>query len=247
MKAYLSSLKDKRRNMDSQLLKLKGEKGKLGRKIDEQKKEIQTLMKKASAAKKQSDPRLQARMNLNARKASRRGMSSMKLSDLYLKLEALYKKMDKMHYYSGIMVEDIADQIDMIETERKAIHASYSVMKSAQSIISGSSSEAEMFDRALEFVADDLGNKVGEMERFMDVSQNFIDGVDLDNQIFEEEGLNMLEEWEKGNALNFIDGGDIDYLEVISSQMNNSNAEPIELEKKIKEPLKELKNKNFFK
>lgn len=250
MKAYLSSLKDKRRDMNTQLLKLKGEKGKLGRKIEDQKEEIQNLMRKASAAKKQVDPRLQAMMSLNARKASRRGKSTMKLTDLYLKLEALYSKMDKMHYYSGIMVEDIADQIDMIESERKAIYASYSVMKSAQNIIAGNSSEAEMFDRALEFVADDLGAKVGEMERFMDISQNFINGVDLDNQIFEEEGLNMLEEWESGNALNFIDGGNIDYLEIINSRMNNQKGEPVLLSREMDEEPKELKSKsdkNFFK
>jgi len=251
MKVYLSSLKDKRRNMNTQLLKLKGEEGKLARKITDQKEEIQTLMRKASAAKKQSDPRLQARMNLNAKKASRRGKSTMKLSDLLNKIKTLYSKMDKMHYYSGIMVEDIADQIDMIETERKAIHASYSVMKSAQNIIAGNSSEADLFDRALEFVADDLGAKVGEMERFMDISQNFINGVDLDNQIFEEEGLFMLEEWEKGNTLNFIDGNNIDYLDVINSQMNDAKPEPIVLSRDIQEAPKRLKksskDKNFFK
>lgn len=246
MKSYLSSLRDKRRDMNSQLLKLNGEKGKLARKIEEQKEEIQTLMRKASAARQQEDPRLKARMNLNARKASRRGKSTLKLTDLYVKLEKLYIKMDKMYYYSGIMVEDIADQIDLIETERKAIHAGYSVMKSAQNIIAGNSTEAEMFDRALEYVADDLGSKVGEMERFMDISQNFIDGVDLDNQIFEEEGLAMLEEWESGNALNFIDGGNIDYLEVINSQMGGNQAEPMQLERTTNTQKTE-KNKTFFK
>lgn len=228
MRAYVSSLKDKRGNMNTQLLKLKAEKGKLERKIQESEQEIRTLMQKASAASKQDDPRLKARMSLNARKASRRKTSTLKLSDLLNKMIALYDKMEKMYYYSGIMVEDIEDQIDTIEAERKAIHASYSVMKSAQSIIAGNSSEAELFDRALEYVADDLGAKVGEMERFMDISQNFIDGVDLDNQVFEEEGLLMLEEWENGNQLNFLNDGSTNYLHVIDSHMMNQNQpEPI--------------------
>jgi hypothetical protein len=35
------------------------------------------------------------------------------------------------------------------------------------------------------------------MERFMDLSENFMRSVDLQNGIFEEEGLKMLEKWEK--------------------------------------------------
>jgi len=50
---------------------------------------------------------------------------------------------------------------------------------------------------ALEAVADDVSKKVGEMERFMDMSSSFMDSVDLQNGIFEEEGMKMLEKWEK--------------------------------------------------
>ena len=54
-----------------------------------------------------------------------------------------------------------------------------------------------MFDMALEAIADDVSQKVGEMERFMEMSSNFMDSVDLQNGVFEEEGLAMLEKWEK--------------------------------------------------
>jgi len=254
MKAYVSSLRDKRADMNNQLLKLKREKGKLERKIDESKAEVNTLMRKASAAKAKDDVRLKALMNANARKASRRKSTAIKLTELLNKMNALYIKMEQMYFYSGIMVDDIKDQIETIEFERNAIHASHSVMKSAQSIISGNSSEAELFDKALEHVADDLGAKVGEMERFMDISQNFIDGVDLDNQVFEEEGLLMLEEWEAGNGLDFLNDGNTDYLQVIKTQMKGQ-PEPVILMSNHQQsnnfPPKQLEqssgDKNFFK
>jgi hypothetical protein len=53
-----------------------------------------------------------------------------------------------------------------------------------------------MFDQALEAVADDVSQKVGEMERFMDMSESFMNSIDLQNGIFEEEGMKMLEQWE---------------------------------------------------
>ena len=89
------------------------------------------------------------------------------------------------------------DQVEVKEQERKAIHASHSAMKSAMSIISGDKDQRAMFDMALEAIADDVSQKVGEMERFMDMSSSFMDSVDLQNGVFEEEGMKMLEKWEK--------------------------------------------------
>ena len=83
------------------------------------------------------------------------------------------------------------------EQEHKAIKASHSAMKSAMSIMSGDPDKRAMFDAAMENIADDVANKVGEMERFMEMSANFMDSVDLQNGVFEEEGLQMLEKWEQ--------------------------------------------------
>ncbi|MEL7020266.1 MAG: hypothetical protein AAGK47_01540, partial [Bacteroidota bacterium] len=103
----------------------------------------------------------------------------------------------KMYENSEILVEDIQDQVAVKEQERKAIHASTSAMKSAMSIISGDPDKRATFDMAMEAIADDVASKVGEMERFMEMSSNFMDSVDLQNGVFEEEGLRMLEKWEQ--------------------------------------------------
>jgi len=252
MKTYVSELNNKRSKMNGLLGKLKQEIGKLKRDIKDNKTEISTLMTKASVASKSEDKRMQARTNLNTRKAARRQNSTMKLVDLLIKVEGLYKKMDKMYYYSGIMIEDVDDQVETIERERKVIHASYGVMKHAQSIIAGDDNKAQMFDRALDFVVEDLGAKMGEMERFMDLSQNFMDGVDLDNEVFEMEGLAMLEAWEGQDTLNFLNQGSVDYLEVIDAKMHadNEKPEPVLVDKTPTntQPLKqkEMGKTNFF-
>lgn len=63
-----------------------------------------------------------------------------------------------------------------------------------------------MFDQALESIADDVANKVGEMERFMEMSSKFMDSIDLQNGVFEEEGLKMLEKYEHESSLLLMDG-----------------------------------------
>lgn len=136
-------------------------------------------------------------MILKSRKAGRLKESNMKLEDLYQKMEVLYRVLRKMYENSEIMLEDIQDQVMVKDQERQAIRASHSAMKSAMSIISGNADKRAVFDQALEAIADDVSSKVGEMERFMEMSENFMQSVDLQNGVFEEEGLRMLEKWEK--------------------------------------------------
>jgi hypothetical protein len=180
--------------MNQQISKLKGQMINLKTIIDNNKKQIQNDLNLASKAKETDK---QAMMVLKARKAGRLQESNMKLDDLYKKMEILYRVLGKMYENSEIMLEDIKDQVVVKEQERKAIRASHSAMRSAMNIMNGDKDQRQMFDMAMESITDDVSQKVGEMQRFMEVSSNFMDSIDLQNGVFEEEGLNMLEKWEK--------------------------------------------------
>ena len=78
---------------------------------------------------------------------------------------------------------------------------------------------------ALEAMAEDVGQKVGEMERFMDMSKNFMDGIDLQNGVFEEEGMAMLQKWEK-EGVSFLLGGE---KNKIVANVNNNASEVLDL------------------
>jgi predicted nucleic acid-binding Zn-ribbon protein len=194
LKSYVESLQDNLRKMNKQVGILRGQMHKLQETINNNKREISSNLKLANKAKEHEKQNI---MVLKARKAGRLKESNLKLEDLYKKMEVLYRVLVKMYENSEIMMEDLKDQVSVKETERKAIHASHSAMNSAMSIISGNGDKREMFDMALEAIAEDVSQKIGEMERFMDLSTNFMDSVDLQNGIFEEEGMSLLEKWEK--------------------------------------------------
>ncbi len=194
LKSYVSDLQDNLRNMNKQMNKLRGQMHQLREIIVNNKKEIESNLQLASKAKDMDN---QAMMVLKSRKAGRLKESNMRLDELYRKMEVLYRVLKRMYENSEILMEDIKDQVDIKEQERKAIHASTSAMRSAMNIVKGDKDKRAMFDMALEAVAEDVSQKVGEMERFMEVSANFMNSIDLQNGIFEEEGLEMLEKWEK--------------------------------------------------
>jgi predicted nucleic acid-binding Zn-ribbon protein len=223
LKSYIDDLKGNLSSMSKQMAIVKGQMQQLKQLMDENKKHIENNLKLASKAKETDK---QAIMVLKSRKAGRLQESNMRYDELYKKLELLYRVLLKMYENSEIMLEDIEDQVLVKDQERKAIRASHSAMKSAMNIIAGNSDKREMFDQALESIADDVNSKIGEMERFMEMSNSFIQSIDLQNGVFEEEGLQLLEKWEK-EGVSLLLGNEKDLL----INKSNSDTDHIDFDK----------------
>jgi predicted nucleic acid-binding Zn-ribbon protein len=199
LKSYVEDLEDNLSKMNKQIGMLRGQMQKLKEIIVNNEKQISNNLSIANKAKETNN---QSIMVLKARSAGRLKESNMRLDELYNKMQILYKVLGKMYENSEILKEDIKDQVGVKEQERNAIRASHSAMTSAINIINGNSDRKAMFDMAMDTVNDEVAMKVGEMERFMDVSSNFMNSIDLQNGVFEEEGLAMLDKWEKeGSSL----------------------------------------------
>lgn len=238
LKSYVEDLKDNLRKMNKQISQLRGQMHKLQEIIHNNKKQIESNLHLASKAKASNNQNI---MILKSRKAGRLKESNIRLEDLYRKMEVLYRVLTKMYENSQILMEDIKDQVEVKEQERKAINASHNAMKSAMSIISGDPDKKAMFDMAMEAIADDVSQKVGEMERFMEMSASFMDSVDLQNGIFEEEGLKMLEKWEK-EGVSLILGEEKNNLLLQA----NSDTDVLDLDQPIKEPIREPGHRNQY-
>ncbi len=225
LRTYIDDLKKNLTNMNKQLAIVKGQMQRLKLLIEENQKNIENNLKLASKAKETEKT---AVMILKSRKAGRLQESNLRYDELYKKLELLYRVLIKMYENSEIMLEDIEDQVLVKEKERNAIRASHSAMRSAMNIIAGNSDKREMFDMALEAIADDVSLKIGEMERFMEMSNSFVQSIDLQNGVFEEEGLELLEKWEK-EGVSLLLGNEKDLL----INKANSNTDFIDLDQPL--------------
>lgn len=213
LKNYIEDLQRNLVKMSKQIGSLRGQMRKLSDTMSKNNKDIEMNLRLASRADKQGN---QKQMLLSTRKAARLKESNNKYNKLHKKMEIMYRILTKMYQNSEILLEDTKDQVMVKEQEYKAIKASHSAMKSAMSVISGDPDKRAMFDAAIEQIADDVANKVGEMEQFMEMSSNFMDSIDLQNGVFEEQGMQMLEEWEQKSALMLMSGAEIDGLDLNS-------------------------------
>lgn len=223
LKNYVEEMSNNLQKLREQIGKIRGQMRQLSTLIATNEKEIENQLSLAKIAQQQDK---QQPMILSSRKAARLRESNEKYGALLSKLNILYRILTKMHDNSEILVEDTKDQVKLKEQERKAIRASHSAMKSAMSVINGDPDQRAMFDMAMEAITEDVANKVGEMERFMEMSSTFMSTIDLQQGVFEEQGLKMLEEYERKSEL-LLSGGKIntDTLDINSRPKAKPEAE----------------------
>lgn len=191
---YIDDLKNNLSKMDENIVKLKSQMISLKNMITENNKDIDHSMKIMQQAKKKGD---QDEFTLKSRKAGRIKDSNLNLTALYNKMYKLYSALTRMYEVSGYVVEDLTDDIKIKKKTHEAIKTGHSAMKSGIKAMMGDTDKRALFEQSLETIEEDVSLKVAEMERFMDMSTSFINTVDLENGIYEEEGFKMLEEWEK--------------------------------------------------
>ena len=230
LKSYIEELEKNLQEMRKQIGKLRGQVRHLKTLVETNESEIEKQLKLANLAKETGK---RQPMTLASRRAARLKESNEKYTVLLTKMDVLNRVLNRMHNNSEILLEDTRDQVEMKIQERKAIRASHSAMSSAMSVINGDPDQRAMFDAALEHIADDVANKVGEMERMMDLSSEFMSSVDLQNGVFADEGLRMLEEWERKSDL-MLDGGhlaiDAPLSSDATSKSTSSNADSLDLD-----------------
>jgi hypothetical protein len=156
-------------------------------------------MRMVSAAKKQlagGNKGMKGTMVLSARQAGRLEESNMTYQGLLNKVKTYRTLAARMREAAEFMAEDIDQTIIVKEKERKMVRAAYKSLMNAKKVMQGDE-QRELYDMALENLANDYFSKIGEMEQFMDESKSFLDGMDLQNGVYEEDALAKLDEWEK--------------------------------------------------
>jgi hypothetical protein len=194
MKGYAQDIQSHLAEMDKQLANLRGKKESLKNTIDANAAEMDKSLKLASKAKEVGKSQITV---LKTRQAGRLKESNMTLQELHTKMEKLYQMLLKMYDAGNFMLADITDQIKVKEKEYNSLKTASGAFRSAVKALNGNPDQLALCQQSMEFIADDMGERMGEIEHFMQMSTNFLDSVDLQNGVYQEEGLSLLEQWEK--------------------------------------------------
>lgn len=195
MRNYVRDLTEKRENLGANRDKLRGQLTVLEKQIRENTMGHEKAMATAKVAQERGN---NSQFSLQARQAGRlEKLNKESLIPLKTQIEIHLRALNKYYEVTGTVIEDLHNEVKAREIERKMILASHSAIKAAKAILAGGTDEKELFDQAMEFVVEDYGMKLGEIESFIENSKGFVDGLDIQNGVFEAEALKRLQEWEK--------------------------------------------------
>lgn len=196
LEGYAKDLRKWLTQLSESITKLNGEKQKLKGIISSNEKEKNHSLNIAKLAHQQTDQSAQAAFVLNSRQAGRLDKSNVELGDLLKKMEVMGKVLEKMQTAADFNVQDIENEVVVQKQKRAAILASWKAYSFAKRIL-GRNQQKELFDQSLEYLANDYEMKVGEIEQFMKDSAGFLQTVDLENGVYEEQALSQITAWEK--------------------------------------------------
>jgi len=176
------------------LTKLKQTKVSLEREINQNASTIENSMKLASQAQKSGAA---DQIYLKTRQAGRLNKSNMTLKQLFTKIETMHRILTKIYNNSAVVIADTKDEIHVSAKEWESVKAATSAMKSAMNLLNGNPDTRAIYEQAYETLADDIANKSGELEQMLEMSESFMSNIDLQNGVFQEDGIKMLDAWEK--------------------------------------------------
>ena len=205
LKDHLSQMRKRRDVMAQQISNVSGQIRYLKDVIGKNQQMANENMRLAAQAKKvattTSDQNEQLRMALQmkakANQAGRLQKSNLSYQQLLGKLQNIYDLLSKWAVHIDFYIEDTENEVRQAEIQYKTINAAYRAYRTALAVIRGSGDEKEMYNTTMEKLAEQAGRKLGEMEDFQRLAQNFMDTIDLENGAVETEALQKLDAYEQ--------------------------------------------------
>jgi hypothetical protein len=232
LKMKVREMEDNLEKMSESVAKLKEVLTGLGRKIALNKQNMENSIKKATYAKSQGATE---QIYLNTRRAGRMEKSNMTLQALYTKMDNMHRILTKIYKNSAVIIADTKDEIEVTQEEYLAIKAAHGAMKSAMSIINGNKDKRAIYELAYEEITNDIVAKSADIEQMLEVSDSLMKNIDLEQGMMQEEGLRMIDEWEKkadnwlistekkNDAISKASGQDIPHKQIETESAGSSN------------------------
>jgi hypothetical protein len=231
---YILKLRKRYETLVNQIAKLNGSKQRLQDEIARNEAEIERQKELAKAAQKRNQPYTQY-----TNQAGRLLESNKKYGNMLKQIVMLYTMLNKMQGASKVIIEDKNNLVKEKKREREVMRESYSAFMSAKNILAGNPDEMENFDRAMEFIQDDISDKLGEIDKFIFDSESLLQQIDLQNDVMSEKGAKLLEEWDQKIPMLLSEGNatSIDF-EIVPSP----EREPVPVKRKAKSDYDDILN-----
>src|SRR5215471_13381623 len=206
LKNYIAEMKKNLAIMDEQLGNLNGSIRTLQNQIDTNQKDAEHSLALVNQADKKIAAggltALDQQQYMSAKVTNQRHAASLinidkSLTDLRDKLKILYEQLIRWRATAEFQVTDKENRVSEEEMRRKALKKAYSVFQAAKKIFRGDPVANQIYDQTLEYLADDAGQMLGEMEDFNRLANKLMTNMDLETGAMNDEAVKQLSEFQQ--------------------------------------------------
>lgn len=182
-------------------VKVNGQKSQIEQTILSFKNDIKTITNRVEARRARGEL-AEAQNDLS--RLGRVGEAVTRLNTAFTRTEGFYKQLTRAQKALETIHENIDFEIGIVEREYKATTAANAAWRAVRDAFKGGSEFDELGQQTWAFLAEDYGNKLGEIDSFMEDSMKYIDNVDLTNEAHAQEGLRMLDSLNSRDLTNIV-------------------------------------------
>lgn len=192
---YIKDMIKERSNLLNKSNEVNGEKERVRMKIQENEREITRNMDMAKTASKSGDGSMVA---LTTRQAERYTDYNNRLIPLEKNLTIISEYLMKLYKESGHVIQDRKNELNIKKDLYNSVTKANNALSSAMKIFNGDPEKQLLVEQSMNSLAQNIGNKLGEMKNSIRITGEFMNSIDLNNATFEQKGLRALEEYNKG-------------------------------------------------
>lgn len=111
--------------------------------------------------------------------------------------EMWFEKLKKLEEYANLTIQDVTNEVNIRKKTFERIRAQHKAFKSVMSIVKGDPDELAMFTDAMDFMAKDISDKIGEMEHVIDSTTGMLADLDAKNGVANMRAADLLDRYNK--------------------------------------------------
>jgi len=189
---YIQDMEKQRSKLYDQSVNVDGQKEKIAMKIAEKEKEKNHLMLKATAAKQNN---MMPELGNATRQIARIEEYIKQLTPIHDSLAKISDYLTKVHKNSAYLIEDAKNELELKKDLYKSVTSGNKALSSALKIFEGDPEKKMLVEQSMEYLKDDIANKLANMKKAITYSSDFMKSIDLNNATYELQGLQMLEQF----------------------------------------------------
>lgn len=193
---YINDMQKQREKLYAQSVEVQGQKERIDMKIKEKEDEKNHLMSKARVAKENN---MLPELGNATRQIARLDEYVKQLTPISVNLTRIDDYLTKIYKNSAYLIEDAKNELELKKDLYNSVSSGNKALNSALKIFKGDPEKKLLVEQSMEYLKEDIADKLGSMKKAISYSTEFMRSIDLDNATYEQQGLEMLENFNPGD------------------------------------------------